>query len=360
MKKACILLLSLSLALMAVFPPESAQGLFDLLEMPTAEASPSPTPDSESLFSPEPSGEDSDSQELFAALQTPEPTPFPTPEPRADTKGSKKSGDYTYLVLADGSAEIIAYNGKATILSVPDTLKKHPVTAIGVSAFAESKKLTELILPEGLRSIGDWAFGGCEKLAKVTLPEGLETVGAYAFADCPALRSINIPCSVTGLGEGLFDRETPGAQLTVELEKGSFADTCSAAWVCELAYVQPVPLPTPTPTETPEPTQTHEIVKATAPIIDAWDDDYCQTCGGLGGCPAFCLNGEELCQSSHCSFGRCTECNGGVIKEYDFHGGIKTRRCSYCNNGNCKICNGTGRVPCRRCGGTGRCPTCGK
>ncbi len=136
-----------------------------------------------------------------------------------DMKGSKKAGDYTILPLDDGSAKIIAYNGKKADVSVPEILKKMTVSAIGDSAFSGSKKLTELKLPEGLVSIGDWAFGSCQKLTKVTIPDGVKSIGAFAFADCPALRLIRIPASVTEIGEKVFERKVPGAELTIELEK---------------------------------------------------------------------------------------------------------------------------------------------
>ena len=72
------------------------------------------------------------------------------------------SGDYKYILLPDGTAEITRYTGNAAELSVPDTLDGHSVT-----------------------SIGEWAFFGCDSLTSITLPEGLTSIGDNAFYDCP-------------------------------------------------------------------------------------------------------------------------------------------------------------------------------
>ncbi len=128
------------------------------------------------------------------------------------------------------------------------------------------------------------------------------------------------------------------------------------------------PAPTPVP-GTPAPTS--------KPVV-------CPTCHGLGGCPAYCDggyeecweclgSGQDFCMGFHCLNGICSECLGsGEIDEYDFHGGIRTRRCSYCSGtgecrtcrgtgtSTCQTCHGSGMIRCAACSGTGRCPTCGK
>ena len=73
-----------------------------------------------------------------------------------------QSGDYKYILLADGTAQIIDYSGRAAELTVPDTLDGYPVS-----------------------SIGDKAFSFCSSLTAITLPESLESIGTDAFADCP-------------------------------------------------------------------------------------------------------------------------------------------------------------------------------
>lgn len=138
-----------------------------------------------------------------------------------------QSSDFEYVLLADGTAEIIGYSGTAGLLSVPNTLNGHAVTGIGEKAFYNNITLKGLILPEGItrigkqafhycislasisipqsvRSIGDHAFQECGNLAGLTLPEGLESIGFAAFYNCGSLASLALPQSVTAIGSGAF------------------------------------------------------------------------------------------------------------------------------------------------------------
>ena len=46
------------------------------------------------------------------------------------------SGDYSFTILANGSAEIINYSGNDTDLNIPEKLDDHPVSSIGDGAFS--------------------------------------------------------------------------------------------------------------------------------------------------------------------------------------------------------------------------------
>ena len=52
------------------------------------------------------------------------------------------SGDFTYALREDETAEITKYSGSAKELTIPDTLDGHAVTAIGDYAFSSCKSLT--------------------------------------------------------------------------------------------------------------------------------------------------------------------------------------------------------------------------
>lgn len=52
------------------------------------------------------------------------------------------SGDYRYILLEDGTAEITRYNGKTPILVIPSTLDGHSVISIGDEAFLGCPSLT--------------------------------------------------------------------------------------------------------------------------------------------------------------------------------------------------------------------------
>ena len=66
------------------------------------------------------------------------------------------------------------------------------VTAILDSAFCKCKRLTSIILPDGLEFIDDNAFYGCQKLSELSLPASLEYIGELAFDDCPLLKTVTL------------------------------------------------------------------------------------------------------------------------------------------------------------------------
>ena len=116
---------------------------------------------------------------LFACTAAEEPTVY-------------RSGDYKYVLLEDGTAEIFQYTGKAETLDVPDALDGHQVTSIGNSAFYYCASLTSITLPDSVTSIGDWAFYSCDSLTSITLPNSVTHIGANPFLSCEKLTAIHV------------------------------------------------------------------------------------------------------------------------------------------------------------------------
>ena len=46
---------------------------------------------------------------------------------------------------------------------------------------ARVKKLTSVVLPDGLRVIGDHAFFGCESIKRLVISKSVESIGEKAF-----------------------------------------------------------------------------------------------------------------------------------------------------------------------------------
>lgn len=116
-----------------------------------------------------------------------------------------KSGEYQYILLEDGTAEITRYGGRRNAkLDIPAELDGHRVTAIGDRAFYECESLKIVTIPGGVTVIGNYAFYECESLTSVTLPESVTSIGDYAFYECEALKSVTIPDSVTSIGKQAF------------------------------------------------------------------------------------------------------------------------------------------------------------
>lgn len=97
------------------------------------------------------------------------------------------SGDYTYTLRPDGTAEITGYSGNASVLSIPAELDSHTVTSLKEGSFAVCASLTSVILPDSITSIGAEAFYWCEALTSVNIPASVTSIGSMAFSFCPRL-----------------------------------------------------------------------------------------------------------------------------------------------------------------------------
>ena len=78
------------------------------------------------------------------------------------------------------------------------------LTKIGNSAFYNSKNLTDITLPNGVKSIEGSAFSGCTSLINITIPDGVTSIESYTFRKCESLKGITIPNNVTSIGVGAF------------------------------------------------------------------------------------------------------------------------------------------------------------
>ena len=108
--------------------------------------------------------------------------------------------------------EIPAYTFFKT--SVRNLILPAGTTMICEGAFAGSS-ITEIEIPDGVKSIGDYAFYGCKDLKKVTLPQSLATIGKGAFGNCMSLESIDI--SATQIKE-LPERAFAGSVMLSQIK----------------------------------------------------------------------------------------------------------------------------------------------
>lgn len=127
---------------------------------------------------------------------------------------------WSYKKLEDGSLIITSYKGTDTDVTVPDRIGKNPVSTIGPGAFSAwsyasrvpnrevRKKITRVVLPEGIREIGENAFWECSSLREVVLPESLEVADHGAFRECTALRQLNFPKALKRIGMGAFPTQS--------------------------------------------------------------------------------------------------------------------------------------------------------
>ena len=57
----------------------------------------------------------------------------------------------------------------------------------------ENTEITELVIPDGVKSINSCAFSGLSNLSSVTIPESVTSIGSYAFEDCSGLEKVIVP-----------------------------------------------------------------------------------------------------------------------------------------------------------------------
>lgn len=77
------------------------------------------------------------------------------------------------------------------------------ITHIGDYSFYKLTALTDVELPNTLKSIGEYAFSNCTSLKNITIPNGVTHIKT-AFYGSTALESIVLPDSVTELGGACF------------------------------------------------------------------------------------------------------------------------------------------------------------
>ena len=71
--------------------------------------------------------------------------------------------------------------------------------------YLNGEPVTDLLIPDGVKSISESAFRNCSGLTSVVLPDGLTEIGDFAFCWCPSLSSVTIPASMTKIGYYSFD-----------------------------------------------------------------------------------------------------------------------------------------------------------
>lgn len=138
-------------------------------------------------------------------------------------------------------AVITGYKGFYNDLVIPDSIDNAVVTSIGEKAFAESNQFESITIPDSIGSIGEGAFLECNGLKKVyvssiedwckidfsysdanplsigadlyvdnklvtdvTIPDGVKSIGKYAFYEYSSLKSISFPSSIRSIGESAF------------------------------------------------------------------------------------------------------------------------------------------------------------
>jgi outer membrane protein assembly factor BamE (lipoprotein component of BamABCDE complex) len=118
--------------------------------------------------------------------------------------------EYRVTNLADptkqGEVGIIGVMDREALigeLHIPSTVfysgKSYNVTYIRSFVFKNCDRITEVHIPEGVRSISEMAFYGCDLLSEVTMADSVEYLGSSVFANCKSIKSMQLSNKITSI-----------------------------------------------------------------------------------------------------------------------------------------------------------------
>ena len=144
----------------------------------------------------------------------------------AATVTTYTEGDYTYKISKESAVITKCATTVSGEITVPSSLGGYPVTELSNNSFYNCKKITRIVLPEGIKKLGTSVFWKCSALQSVVLPQslsvissktfnectaltgidfgGVREISSYAFAGCTSLRSVDVPEGVDMVWEFAF------------------------------------------------------------------------------------------------------------------------------------------------------------
>ena len=102
------------------------------------------------------------------------------------------------------------YCKKLTDITIPNSVK-----TIGYDAFSYCSGLTDIVIPDSVTYIDAEAFQGCRNLKKITLSNNLTHIGYGAFEFCEGLTEVTLPDSVTTMDCNVFAGCTNLVEVTL-------------------------------------------------------------------------------------------------------------------------------------------------
>ena len=91
---------------------------------------------------------------------------------------------YSYTFIDENRANVISYNGKEEVVTVPYDIDNHSIVELASGAFLDKHFVKEINIQNGFEKIGNVCFKNCTSLEKITIPYTVTEIGAYAFDGC--------------------------------------------------------------------------------------------------------------------------------------------------------------------------------
>ena len=100
------------------------------------------------------------------------------------------SGEYEYVVLEDGTAEIAGFTGNGDFV-IPSELDGYTVSSVGNHALDGYSGMNAIVFPETPIHIGNSAFAN-QSLTRINVPESVVSVGNNPFSSNTILSEITV------------------------------------------------------------------------------------------------------------------------------------------------------------------------
>ena len=98
--------------------------------------------------------------------------------------------DFDGIENSSNGITITSVKKKVGNIIIPQYYNGKRVTELASSLFMGSKKITNLLIPEGVEKIGEGCFLSCPNLREVHLPKSLKQVKSEAFSQCKKLKKV--------------------------------------------------------------------------------------------------------------------------------------------------------------------------
>ena len=124
-----------------------------------------------------------------------------------------------YELTAEGTYEVVGWEGDNPHVIIPAAYKSKRVTSIKSGAFEGNTNITYVSIPATVTNIGNKAFKDCSSLVSFTSRGSLTVIGYQALAGT-AIKELVLPDTLTAVGQGLL-KDTPIETLTIPFIGGS-------------------------------------------------------------------------------------------------------------------------------------------
>lgn len=99
---------------------------------------------------------------------------------------------FNFRIIGGAEATITGYKGTDPVINIPEKISGYTVTGIDSIDSQNDVKITNVTLPETLKSIGGTAFYEEDYLKEIVIPESVTSIGTGAFRYCDRLQKVVI------------------------------------------------------------------------------------------------------------------------------------------------------------------------